>query len=81
MNNPFNPQNETCPMNNVNLNTRPRYDIISSNNRTIITQQPMQYITEPTSIYRNYIEPAPEDIGVSNDLRICLLYTSDAADE
>ena len=70
MNSPFNPMLENTPMSNVNLNTRPRYDSLSTQNRHIITQQPLKYITEPTSQYRTYVEPLPENINTSNVLRM-----------
>jgi hypothetical protein len=54
----------------MNQNTRPMYDNVSTKNRAIITQQPLKYITDPTSEYKSYISPTPENIDMSSDLRM-----------
>lgn len=54
----------------MNQNTRALYDEKSTNNRAIITQQPLRYITDPTSEYKSYVSPTPENIDASSDLRM-----------
>jgi len=54
----------------MNQNTRALYDEISIKNRAIITQQPMRYIVNPTSEYKSYVSPTPENIDTSSDLRM-----------
>lgn len=54
----------------MNQNTRALYDTVSTKNRAIITQQPLKYIIEPTSEYKTYVSPTPENIDVSSDLRM-----------
>ena len=54
----------------MNQNTRALYDDISTKNRAIITQQPLKYVTNPTSEYRTYVEPTPENIDTSTKLRM-----------
>ena len=54
----------------MNQNTRALYDSISTKNRAIITSQPLQYITDPTSEYKSYVSPTPENIDVSSKLRM-----------
>lgn len=54
----------------MNQNTRALYDEISVKNRAIISQQPIRYIAEPTSKYRTYVSPIPENIDESSKLRM-----------
>tara|TARA_B110000977_G_C11069873_1_gene489199 strand:- start:47 stop:484 length:438 start_codon:yes stop_codon:yes gene_type:complete len=54
----------------MNQNTRPMYDKISTKNRAIITTQPLRYIIDPTSEYKSYVSPTPENIDTANDLRM-----------
>ena len=54
----------------MNQNTRAMYDEVSTKNRAIITQQPLRYITDPTSEYKSYVSPTPENIDASNSLRM-----------
>ena len=46
------------------------YDTISAKNRAILTQQPLRYVIDPTSKYKSYVSPTPENIDTSNDLRM-----------
>ena len=54
----------------MNQNTRALYDDISTKNRAIITQQPLRYMTNPTSEYKSFVSPTPENIDTSTDLRM-----------
>lgn len=54
----------------MNQNTRPLYDTISTKNRTIITQEPLKYITDPTGEYKSYVSATPENIDASSELRM-----------
>jgi hypothetical protein len=54
----------------MNQNTRAMYDSVTTKNRAILTQQPLRYITDPTSEYKSYVSPVPENIDTSTDLRM-----------
>lgn len=54
----------------MNQNTRALYDTTTTKNRAIITTQPLKYIVDPTSEYKSYISPTPENIDASSDLRM-----------
>ena len=54
---------------NLNQNTRPIYDELSTQNRSIITEMPMKYMTKQLTVERQLLESNPENIDTETSLR------------
>tara|TARA_B100001996_G_C18621317_1_gene577853 strand:- start:334 stop:768 length:435 start_codon:yes stop_codon:yes gene_type:complete len=55
---------------NLNENTRPIYDELSTHNRSIITEMPMKYMTKQLTDERQLVETTPENIDTGTTLRM-----------